>query len=67
MKNLRLAIFVVGTTMMLWLGCSTYTASDTALKQQSDHSLVETEFYAQNTGDSLAGNAGAFDELDEVE
>ena len=66
MKNLRLGIFVVGTTMMLWLGCSTYTFDDTGLVHQ-DQAVTGTEFYMHGTDSTLSENVLTFDELDEDE
>jgi hypothetical protein len=63
MKNIRLAIFVVGTTVMLWMGCSNSTW-DKGVAQAQGYSLVEKESEAM---DSVAADgAGTMDEMDEV-
>jgi hypothetical protein len=62
MKNLKLGIFVVGTTVMLWLGCSNYTW-DTGRGAKADYSLFET---GQVEKDSIfSETARTMDELDE--
>ena len=62
MKNIKLGIFVVGTTLMLWLGCSNYTW-DAGIKPTTNNSLLET---GNAQEDSLfSDNVGTMDELDE--
>jgi hypothetical protein len=64
MKNLRLAIFVVGTTVMLWMGCSNRTY-DEGMNGKPGYELVENE--SGMDGDSLStSGTGTMDELDEV-
>jgi hypothetical protein len=67
MKNVRLAIFVIGTTIMLWLGCSKTTADESALQVNRDYSLLETGM-EEPVGDSLSAESlRTMDELDERE
>lgn len=64
MKNLRLAIFVVGTTVMLWLGCSTQTY-DGARSQ--GYGFVDKDDKVMKEDTTLVTDgAGTMDELDEV-
>jgi hypothetical protein len=65
MKNLKLAIFVVGTTVMLWLGCSNRTYDNSA--QAQGYSVVDRGEDEMTVEDSLISDgAGTMDEFDEV-
>lgn len=66
MKNLRLAIFVVGTTVMLWLGCSSRTWDQEGMEVRG-FSAVEREVEINTMRDTvITDGAGAMDEMDEV-
>lgn len=53
---------MVGTTVMLWLGCSNYTW-DPGTRAEADYSVLEN--YPMQEDSLLNETAGAMDELDE--
>lgn len=62
MKNIKLGIFVVGTTVMLWLGCGNYTW-DPPARAEADYSALNNHTAQKDS--FPGGSSGTIDELDE--